>query len=87
MDIDKVLTEFHSKRDYTYYSNFFLKNTKELRILINRSLDIQDSRIPEWGAWLCNHIADRYMEVFKPKVKSIIECISISNTDCDFKSA
>jgi hypothetical protein len=39
------------------------------------------------GAWLFTHIADRDMEVFKPKVKSIIECISISNTDCDFKSA
>ena len=76
--IEELLTEFRKNRDVNKFVNYFLKDTEQLPVLIDYSMNGRHSKLAEYGSWLCNHIAEKEPYFFLELTPQIIELLNTS---------
>lgn len=77
--IENIIREFCQSRDTKTYSGYFLKNTKELPLLVEISTNEQKGKIAEYGSWLCIHIAEKSPGVFNKYIPILLDAIQQSS--------
>ena len=69
------LSEFQRNRDILKFTTYYLKNKKEIKELIEFSMQGKNGKLAEYGSWLCNHIADKDSTPFQNLEKRIIQVL------------
>jgi hypothetical protein len=69
------LSEFQRNRDILKFTTYYLKNKKEIKELIEFSMQVKNGKLAEYGSWLCNHIAEKAPNLFQNLEKQIIRVL------------
>jgi hypothetical protein len=69
------LSEFQRNRDILKFTTYYLKNKKEIKELIEFSMQVKNGKLAEYVSWLCNHIAEKAPNLFQNLEKQIIRVL------------